>query len=300
MTEKKGVENMFTAEEIAEIKEGDSVTKLARKILSTKSTITSAERWETIELIRNKSLVFAKHEIADYKKLATGLNLEKLGKIAALFPEKGDNSEDGSRTLEEFQRKIVPQIKYELGDFEFIQSSFKKARLQQKNALWNSLKFKDAGLLEKLLHNLDASINNQPTFSCVFTVGPTWTGRKALLESYYPQYKKYETPNLPYEQLSPHARGLHLRQIKHYLSVYGRAGKPVLISGNNQSPILREQMVEFARSLGAHITLLFFDLSFEKVLDGIEGEDERKAAIQSYESLKFPHPWEGHKIEVFS
>ena len=303
MPEDKGETIRVSDNLIAQVNKAETselAISIARNLLTQDDSVSSEQRWQILEWVRLKDIPKTwggeKRALGDYKKLATRVDLEELGKFAARFIKDDDQS--GIELIKNFQEEIVPKVKYDLGSYDTIQASFKKARLQQKNALWTALKFKDAKLFEKLLKNLDPSVNNKPAFSFVISMSPRIKDRKEYLQSNYPQYQYYETPDLDFEQLSPHARGLHLRQIKHYLSVYGRAGKPVLIDGLNLSKTLREDIIEFARSLGAHITLLFFESSLDKLIEKEEDGEMIELIRNSYHQLSHPHPWEAHKIEV--
>ncbi|MFK7925336.1 MAG: HD domain-containing protein, partial [Bacteroidia bacterium] len=126
---------------------------MAREILLKQPEVTAAQRHQILDLIRwhNAPLrwIVNNKPIDVYRKMATRVNLRLLG-IFAYFDILGRICEQKTEILdgvEAFLEIYIPQIEQELGTYEQLQSQYKQAGLQKKNAIWSALKQSDSRLL---------------------------------------------------------------------------------------------------------------------------------------------------------
>ncbi|MEL6134181.1 MAG: hypothetical protein AAFR59_12530, partial [Bacteroidota bacterium] len=103
------------------------------------------------------------------------------------------------------------------------------------------------------------------------------------LSANYGDFVRYEADLLPLDYADKHEKENQLRQMKHFISVYSRGRKNMLLDGSFLHVETRVYMMEYARNLGAHIQYLFFE----------EDDD-----ITSIPMLDYPHPWECHNLEL--
>ncbi|MEZ4777576.1 MAG: HD domain-containing protein [Bacteroidia bacterium] len=276
---------------------------IARNLLLQNPEISDIQRRKILDLVNFHQIPLrwglAKKDISDYKKLATKTDLRLLG-IFAYFDLMGRICEDYERIhelLAYLNEVIIPKVKYDTGTFEEIQQTYFEAGVQQKNALWQSLKFEDVQLMEKLL-NVERKDNKQAVFQCYITVGADIKGQAEYFASHFPEIPSYPVPSLSSKNLSQHEREKQLRQAKHFLSVNGREGRKVGIIGTNTDETIRQNITEFVRLLGGQINYLFFDQPLDKLLLTATDPGEEALIQENYNRLRYPHPWEAHTLTV--
>ncbi|MCI4667624.1 MAG: HDIG domain-containing protein [Bacteroidia bacterium] len=265
----------------------------ARNILFN-SGLTQQQQRQVLELVKYHSIplhwMLKGKPFDAYKSLAIKTDIRLLA-IFFYFDILGRNCVGKDRILElckELNEKMVPKLIYEWGSHGDIQAAYQKASVQQKNALWNSLKFEDRKLTWKLLQAKPPQ-TKPATFKIFMTVSIPDSQKKAYLEEHYGDYNSFPLEGLNLEHASVHQRSNYLRQVKHFISVWGRIKKPILITGELTNESTRRELASFCRDLGAELTYLYF----EEKDPGFENYQLPK----SRSFLDIIHPWETHKIE---
>ncbi|MDX2247413.1 MAG: HD domain-containing protein [Bacteroidia bacterium] len=276
---------------------------IARNLLLQNPDINASQRRKILDLVNFHQIPLrwglAKREVEDYKKLATKTDLRLLG-IFAYFDLMGRICEDHERIYElitHLNEVIVPRVIYETGTFDQIQQRYSDADVQHKNALWQSLKFKDVKLMEKLLQSYPKQVK-KGIFQCFITIGADIAGQIEYISDRFPDFASFYLPELLSENLSKHEREKKLREVKHFLSVYGREGRSLVVTGTHTDEAVRQQVVEFARLLGAQINYLFFDQALDDILLKTDNPEAEKLIRENYTRLRYPHPWEAHTMEL--
>jgi len=262
---------------------------IARNILLQRPDISPVQRRRILDLVKYHSIPLQwglyHRPMADYKHLATRTDLRMLG-IFAYFDIQGRDcvgKENVLGIIQNFNEHIYPQVQYEMGTFDDIQSTYQKASHQKKNALWQATKFEDIKLVEKLLKATPQQMS-LPSARCVMTLSKINSPLKAAhVSAHYGDFVRYEADLLPLDYADKHDKENQLRQMKHFISVYSRGKKNMLLDGSFLHVETRVYMMEYARNLGAHIQYLFF-------------EEEDDATHRPM--LDYPHPWEAHTVEV--
>jgi len=267
----------------------------ARNILLKHPEINQQQRRQILDLVKYHSipLQWGLKRIGEgeYRKLAVKTDLRLLG-IFSFFDIMGRDCMDKNHILSldrDFNENVVPKITYEMGSFEDIQKTYQEAPLKQKNALWNSLKFDDGKLTRKLLAAPKPE-NEVPKFQAALTLSLPNSKKEDYIRQHYPHFKPFPLQNLSVSQVNPHERENLLRQVKHFISVWGEARKPVLINGSLLDTATRNYLAEYCRNMGAEVSYLIFD--------EIDPDFEDYSLPKRKEVLDYPHPWESHQTEV--
>lgn len=271
----------------------DAGLPFARNILLD-SPLNSKQRQQVLNLIKYHSLPLSwrKHPRIEhlFRHLAVQTDLRLLGAFF-YFDIMGRDCVGKDALLaycEELNQHILPKIQYEWGTYDDIQQAYAKAPIQHKNALWNSLKFKDTRLTGKLLKAAPPSVKI-PDFQVYFTVSLPASSKAVFLEKNYSYCKPFALEGLNLSQATPHQRENYLRQAKHFISVWGRGKQHILITGEMLDETMRTYLGNFCRSLGGELSYLLFE---ER-----DAEFDNYTLPKSKDFLDVLHPWEAHRME---
>jgi len=274
---------------------------IARDILLQKPEISVSQRQRILDLVKYHAIPLQwgirKKPVEAYKRLATRTDLRLLG-IFAYFDIRGrlcERKEEILALLKHFNETVVPKIQYEMGTYEQMQETYDRVGLNQKNALWNSLKMADIRLVEKLLQ-VRRPQASMPKFTAVIPLGALSSTQRDTLSNYYPGFRAYDAGELELDFSDPHGREGQLRQLKHFISVYGRAGKNLLIEGFSSDQETRRYLTEHLRKEGAWVEYIFSERSLNNLLGEAETDADQLRLTHVHETLDFPHPWEAHRI----
>lgn len=276
---------------------------IARKFLLSRKEISPAQRQRILSLVRYHSaplrLGMAHAEIEEYKLLATRIDIRLLG-IFGWFDLHGricENQAEVHELIEHFLTVIVPQVEYELGTFEQIQNAYQKAGFQQKNALWYAFRQGNVSLIEKLMKKSpDAAGNRWPEFTAVLPLvygevdASDWLANSFAGHTFF----NFDWPGSDND--TTHVRTNHLRTARHFVSVFGKKGKQLVVKGPwNESAYLSE-LQEFIRSNGGAIKVV-------EISSAINGQKSLQDTIESQKDPAnhqphLPHPWESHSLEL--
>ncbi|MFK7922731.1 MAG: hypothetical protein AB8H47_12280, partial [Bacteroidia bacterium] len=196
-----------------------------------------------------------------------------------------------------FLEIYIPQIEQELGTYEQLQSQYKQAGLQKKNAIWSALKQSDSRLLGKLL-NSKVLAHKPAFFQCVMALGAGGDAQTEYLKSNYPTHLYYDLNELFAGSETEHLRRDRLREIKRFLSVYIQGRRSVVLDSQLLTENTRIEIAEFVRQNGGKMQYLFFERSLEALQAGAKDEVEASQIDLAYQQLEMPHPWEAHTIEM--
>ena len=273
---------------------------LARDILLGQPELTPTQRRSVLDLVSWHHIPLRwglqGRKASAYKRLATRLDLRLLG-IFAFFDLSGRLCVDKGEVLNLvhlFNHETVPRIARELGTFAHLQAAFAQASLPLKNALWYALRQENTPLLEKLLaQDATTAPATLPRFACHLCLG----GNRAQLDmaaaDTFAGTTAFALDDLcAVDHTDPHAWQLALRPLRHFLSVYAQAGKPVLLTAPWISSALR-------RELAHHVRLLQGLLSYTCLPHPLATLQVEAAAClpQVYAAMDLPHPWEAHQMD---
>ena len=276
---------------------------IARALLFQEKSLSDAQRQQILSLVRYHSapLQMGLHgaDLTAYKLLATRIDLRLLG-LFAWFDLHGRicvDQETVYNIIDHFLNTIVPRVEYELGTFEEIQATFGRAGIQQKNALWYACRQRNLPLVEKLLALKQDTPGQGRTFQVVLPVvyGPDQHSK--WLQEQFPAHKVFSFELPAKDSDSIHVRTNHLRTARHFVSVFGKEGKPLLIEGPWQDQAYRDELVEFIRQQGGMVRLL--------EIEDLRPDDWKPHAIAAHypdawiqEQPHLIHPWEFHSREL--
>ncbi len=276
---------------------------IARNLLVHQSLLSPEEREEVLSLVRYHSaplqLGLRGASIEQYKLLATRVDLRLLGQFA-WFDLHGRICVDPHiiyDIIDRFLQVIVPRVEYEMGSFGQIREAFSTAGVQKKNALWYAYRQRNLPLIKKLLSRDGFPEQSQAAFQAVI---PLIRGRHradVTVRDQFPAFRhaSFELPTLPAE--SQHIRSNHLRSARHFVSVFGKEGLPLLIEGPWYEQAYRDELLEFIRQQGGWVTLLEIDAMHpDEWQDHTQADQYPEAWIERQPHLI--HPWEFHHREV--
>ena len=276
----------------------------ARDLLLRRPEISTPQRRRILDLVKYHAVPLQwglrQQPIEAYKRLATRTDLRLMG-IFAHFDIVGricEKKEEVLNLILQFNQKIVPQVHYEIGPFEDVQAHYQTVGYQQKNALWYSLK-QDLRLTERLLQ-VNRSSHQKPLFTAVIVIGSAQDHRAEVEAQGLGHFKYYHAMALDLKFTDPHTRESQLRQLKHFVSVYGREQQHVVIDGLPLDAEVRSHVAEYCRQQGGHIEFLFVERSLDQLLAQAEDESQAARLRAAHEALDFPHPWEAHHITQLS
>lgn len=276
----------------------------ARDLLLQRPEISTAQRKRILDLVKYHAVPLQwglrQQPIEAYKRLATRTDLRLLG-IFAHFDIVGricEKKDEVLNLIAHFNRSIVPQVHYELGPFGEVQAHYQAVGYQQKNALWHSLK-QDLRLTERLLQ-VDKPGHQKPLFTAVIVIGSAEDHRAEVEAQGLGHFNYYNAVALDLTFTDPHARESQLRQLKHFVSVYGRERQHLVIDGLPLNAEVRTYVAEYCRQQGGHIEYLFVERSLDQLLASAEDESQAARLRTAHEALDFPHPWEAHHITQLS
>lgn len=276
---------------------------IARSFLLNQKEISPVQRQRILSIVRYHSaplrLGMRQAGIDEYKLLATRTDLRLLG-IFCWFDLHGricDNQAEVHELSEHFLNVIVPQVEYELGTFEEIQNTYAKAGFQQKNALWYAFRQENVPLLQKLLKKSPESGNRFPEFTAVLPLIHGEVDASGWLANSFTGHKFFSFELPASNKDSTHVRTNHLRTARHFVSVFGRGGKQLVVEGPWHESAYLLELQEFIRSCGGAMKLVEISTSspeeWQQVLEAVIGQEEVAA-----EQPHFTHPWEFHSMEL--
>ncbi|MDP5169414.1 MAG: HD domain-containing protein [Bacteroidia bacterium] len=276
---------------------------IARDLLLQQPDIDTAQRQRILSIVKYHSAPLQMGlrgvSIDQYKRLATRVDLRLLGQFV-WFDLHGRICVDQDKVfgiIDHFLSVIVPQVEYELGTFGDIQQAYTSARYQKKNALWHALQQEKSDLVQKLLHRPQQGESPRPVFQVVVPVGPPHIGKSAYLQQRFPDYRFF-TFTLPVTNADdPHVRLNHMRTARHFVSVFGKEGKNLVIEGPWIEDAYRNELLAFIRQQGGAIHLLNFDSKIAD-LQTLPGTDDQAETLRIYQQQQLLHPWEGHVVEI--
>ena len=274
----------------------------ARDLLLQRPEISTSQRKRILDLVKYHAVPLQwglrKRPLVAYQRLATRTDVRLLG-IFAHFDIVGRICEKKNNVLDlihHFNQQIVPKIHYEMGTFEQMQAHYQNVSHQQKNALWQSLK-QEIRLTERLLQ-VEKSSREKPLFTAVIPIGSQGEHRAEIEAQGLSHFKYYNAEPLSLKFTDPHDRESQLRQLKHFVSVYGRERQHLVIDGLPLDPEVRTHVAEFCRKQGGHIEYLFVERRLEELLSKAEDEDHAVRLRAAHDALDYPHPWEAHRITL--
>lgn len=275
---------------------------MAFPYLLNQSTLTPDEKLDILSLVRlhylPMQMFYNMAELEDYKLLATRIDLRLLGYFSwsDLHGRICRNQREVALLIKRFVEEVVPAVEEELGTSVQIQSAYRKAGYQKKNALWAAVKGNNAVLLEKLIKSDASAGTSQPAFTAVLPVGIGLTQGRSLKEM-FPAHLPFQHELPATAEDSDHIRSNHLRTSRHFISVFGKAGKQLLVEGPWHNRAYYRELNDFVRTCGGAIHRIQVGEKGQKMDVGIpdnplKPERARKEAIPY-----LPHPWESHKLE---
>lgn len=273
---------------------------IARQFLLGRPEISPSQRQRILSIVRYHSsplrLGLRQAGIDEYKLLATCTDLRLLG-IFAWFDLHGricENREEVHALIEHYLTVIVPQVEYELGTSSEIQAAYDRAGYQQKNALWYAYRQGNVALIQKLINNdLDRG-NRFPEFTAVLPMVYGKVNASDWLAASFAGHKFFSFELPASDEDSTHVRTNHLRTARHFVSVFGKAGKQLVVEGPWQESSYLQELQEFIRSSGGAMKLV--EISAPSSVDWAaltSPPEEGTAAVQPH----FAHPWEFHTQE---
>lgn len=277
---------------------------IARDLLLQQPHIDAAQRQRILAIVRYHSapLQMALHgaTLDDYKLLATRVDLRLLGQFA-WFDLHGRicvNPDSVYHIIDDFLDKIVPQVEYEFGRFEDLQATFQQASYRHQNALWHAYRQQRPELIQKLLRAETTAHSDRPAFQAVVPVAPLGFDSADYLQQYFPghEYFRHELPAK--EEDNEHIRSNHLRTVRHFVSVFGKEGKNLIVDGPWWQATYREAIIDFIRQQQGTIQVQYVEKPLMPLLDRAANEAEAAAIRDSYQQLSLLHPWEAHRLEL--
>jgi len=274
---------------------------LARALLLSKPEISPEQRQRILDIVKYHAvpLQWGLHPrpLTQYKQLATRTDLRLLG-IFAYFDIVGRLCEDKPNIvgiIERFNRELVPRTHYELGSYAELQQAFHQASYQHKNALWHSLQQQETDLLEKLAQ-APTRPGKRPLFTCVMPIGVDSPALRDYLRQSYPGFLTFEAGEIGISYRDKFNRETQLRQLKHFVSVYGRDQKNLILAGLPVDPAVRTHVADYCRQQGAHLEYLFCEQTQESLSQQSNDAQQQQRFERSFQALDFPHPWEPHRL----
>ncbi len=273
---------------------------IARDLLLGMPEVDASQRQRILSLVRYHSaplqMGLRGASLHQYKQLATKVDLRLLGQFA-WFDLHGRICVDQDQVyaiIDQFLTDIVPRVEYEMGTFSEIQSRYQTASHQRKNALWHALQQERSELLEKLLLVQHDRGENKPLFEAVIPVAPPLAGLTDYLHKRFEGFERFhfELPATPMD--SHHLRSNLLRTVRHFVSVFGKEGKNLLIEGPWIEETFRKNLLDAIRQQGGAIRLLLVEGRMQELEQTGNLDGEAKAL---YEQQQLPHPWEAHYTE---
>ncbi|MEO0898058.1 MAG: HD domain-containing protein [Bacteroidota bacterium] len=268
---------------------------IARNILMGQQDMDATTRRSILDLVKFHSLPMKwglkNRAFSYYQKLAVQTDIRLLG-IFSYFDILGRECQNHQQIidlLKHFNETIVPKIQFEWGSYRDIQATFEKAPLQLKNAMWNATKFEDTALLGKLL-NSELPRAEIPAFQVVMTLALPKTSVQPFVDQHLSHYRPFPLEETQITGRDAHDQETLMRAAKHFISVFGRAGKHLHLQGNILDPSTRTYLTEYCRQLRGRVSYIFFEEKDDRVsADGMSLPQL---------SLDYPHPWEAHKLEI--
>ncbi len=92
-----------------------------------------------------------------------------------------------------------------------------------------------------------------------------------------------------------------LTTFNHHIASYYSQHRTIVLDGNNLCAETRQTLASLVRNLQAKVTMVFFDTSWETLLKknaSTENPLSLEKLQESYNYLRYPHPWEAHEIIV--
>ncbi len=276
---------------------------IARNFLMTQPEISPSQRQRILSVVRYHSaplrLGMKKAGIEEYKLLATRIDLRLLG-IFAWFDLHGricENQEEVHELIEHFLKVIVPQVEYEMGTFEEIQGIYQAAGYQKKNALWYAFRQGNVALLEKLLRKGSENVHQKAEFTAVLPLVYGEIKASDWLANSFAGHKFFSFELPATDKDSTHVRTNHLRTARHFVSVFGKGGKQLVVEGPWEESAYLLELQEFIRSIGGAMKLVEISglqaTDWSRLLDSTNGQEGPVA-----EQPHFAHPWEFHSSEL--
>ncbi len=274
---------------------------IARDILLQHTDVIPKQRRRILDLVRFHAIPLQwglrPKEIGYYRRLATRVDLRLVG-VFGHFDILGRWCERKPEVLEmtrRFNDELVPRIKYEMGDASSIQATFQSVGLHHQNALWRSLNQEDSSLLTKLL-TVEKAKGHLPQFECVMTYGVDSPKLRAELQKRYPHHHVFSVDKMNLEFSDRFDQENQIRQIKHFLSVYGQRGQRLLIQGLPVNQALFQYISAFVRQREGRSIGFFFEESLQSMLQKAPS-DSHAELKQQHKNLLMPHPWEVNQWE---
>lgn len=236
-------------------------------------------------------------DISQYKLLATRVDLRLLGYFSwcDLHGRICRNQKEVAKLIRRFVEEIVPQVEEDIGTSAEIQACFREAGHQKKNALWASVKGNSPNLLQALLREKNELGQVRPAFSVLLPVG-LGQATNIDLRQRYPALLPF-THELPaHQDDSVHIRSNHLRTSRHFISVFGKNGKQLLVQGPWFHRAYYQELNEFIRARGGAIHRLQVGTTrhfpdFARPDNPLQPQEAKHLA-----SAYLPHPWESHTL----
>ena len=275
---------------------------MAFPFLLNQSSLSLDEKQDVLSLVRlhylPMQMFYNKAELDDYKLLATRIDLRLLGYFSwsDLHGRICRNQREVALLIKRFVEEVVPAVEEGLGTSDQIQTAYRQAGFQKKNALWAAVKGNNAVLLEKLIQSDPSAGTSQPAFTAVLPVGIGLTQDRSLKEM-FPAHLPFQHELPASAEDSDHFRSNHLRTSKHFISVFGKAGKQLLVEGPWQHRAYYQELNDFIRTCGGAIHRIQVgergqEMDIEIPRKALKPERAKRDAV-SY----LPHPWESHKLE---
>jgi putative nucleotidyltransferase with HDIG domain len=272
----------------------------ARDLLLAQPKISPDQRRRILDLVQYHAVPLQwglrQQGISAYKRLATRLDLRMLG-IFAYFDIVGRICEKKTEVLDliqQFNQRIVSRVQYEMGTFAEMQTHYQQANFQQKNALWYSTKH-DLQLTEKLLQAKQHG-GQPPRFTCLIPVGVASQHQAEIAQRQPGAYKLYDAAALGLHYHDPHTRESQLRQLKHFISVYGRDQQRLVIDGLPVATEVRSYVADYCRQQGGFVEYLFIEQSLDCLLNQADDDEDAARLRRAHAQLETPHPWEAHRL----
>jgi hypothetical protein len=286
----------------------DAGFPVARDILLEHTTLNASQRRKVLNLVRWHHVplrwMIDNLPLQDFMALSTQVDIQMVAYFS-YYDLMGRICQDKESILlrwEKFAQEIVPQIHESAGTYDACQYYYLQTHFVQKNAIANALKLGNYHHWTKILQ-VPPIPAHRPAFRCILTIAALGTPVASYLHQQYPQSFILETHPWGVESELPdnafEAQRL-LTTFGYHIGMYTHRHSTIILQGTHTHAESRIRLVEVLKTLGAEITYLFFDYSLTYLLTLNHAAPipiDEHLIRKSYESLRYPHPWEAHEIK---
>lgn len=280
----------------------------ALEILLQHPEVSARNRRRILDLVRWHGMPLrfdqTQQPIEVVKRLGTRTDLKLLG-IFALCDFWGRDCDDKSYVLEvmhRFRDVTVPQVEFEMGRFDDLQSARKDWNLRHQNAVWNAYKMGNMQLLERLLQANQATAPETRGQRVTILFGAPCAGKTTWLDAHYPEQFRV---SLHEHEFTNAMRGNEyliarkLIELKHLMRVYLNRHQHVILESRDLDEDIRLRLAEAMRDMPATLDYIVLEAGLEdlRLRNAAAGNPIDDASLAAeYHAMELYHPWEAHQI----